>query len=210
MNSNNDTRRQADETKNRHHDLSGSSLVVSGSLEGGVVARGGRLEQARGCQRQVVGRKHLPGSSSADQPPSLHAPTSTDDAKCCRPAIGVMWRATFAKRGRWEESGLGGSALDPLVGALKEDKMDSSSPRYIAHAAATQAPRTSKIKQEWRTRPKDRETSVDEPKRIQVDEAPPHRQTSLTKTTDPLQGPPLPHAPPRPLLQSLAPKTRVA
>ena len=43
-----------------------------------------------------------------------------------------MRGATFAKRGRWEESGLGGSALDSLVGTLKEDKMDSSSLRHTA------------------------------------------------------------------------------
>ena len=38
------------ETKNIHHDLAGSS-AVGGSLERGAVARGGRLEQAHGCQR---------------------------------------------------------------------------------------------------------------------------------------------------------------
>ena len=158
--------------------------MVSGSLERGVVARGGRLEQARGCQRQVAGRKHLPGSSSADQPPSLHAPTSTDDVECCRPAISVMWRVTSAKRWQWAESTRQWLGVRPIR-RTQMGQRDSSAPRYIAHAAATQAPRTSKIKQEWRTCPKDRETSVDEPKRIQVDEAPPHRQTSLTKTTDP-------------------------
>ena len=96
--------------------------MVSGSLVRGAVARGGRLGQARGDLRQVAGRKHLPGSSSADQPPSLHAPTLTDDAKCCRPAIGAMRRVTFAKRGRWAESGLSGSTLDQLVGAFKKTR----------------------------------------------------------------------------------------
>ena len=163
--------------------------MISGSLVRGAVARGGRLGQARGCQRQVAGRKHLPGSSSADldQPPSLHAPTSTDDVECCRPAISVMWRVTSAKRWQWAESKRQWLGVRSISRRTQMGQRGSSAPRYIAHAAATQAPRTSKIKQEWRTRPKDRETIVDEPKRIQVDEAPPHRQTSLTKTTDPLR-----------------------
>ena len=103
--------------------------MISGSLERGVVAPGGRLEQARGCQRQVAVGSTCLGSSSAGQPSALDTPASTDD-------VGIgdarMRGVTFAKRGRWEESGLGGSALDPLVGALKEDKMDSSSPRHTA------------------------------------------------------------------------------
>ena len=149
--------------------------MVSGSLVRGVVARGGRLGQARGCQRQVAGRKHLPGSSSADQPPSPHAPTSTDDVECCRPAMSAMWRVTSAKRWQWAESTRQWLGVRSISRRTQMGQRDSSAPRYIAHAAATQAPRTSKIKQEWRTRPKDRETSVDEPKRIQVGEAPPHR-----------------------------------
>jgi len=150
------------------------------------------------------------GSSSADQPPSLHAPTSTDDVECCRPVMSAMWRVTSAKRWQWADSTRQWLGVRSISRRTKMGQRDSSAPRYIAHTAATQAPRTSKIKQEWRTRPKDGQTSVDEQKRIQVDEAPSHRQTSLTKTTDPLHGPPLPQAPPRPLLQSLAPKTRVA
>ena len=66
------------QTKNRHHDLAGSS-AVGGALERGVVARGGRLEQARGCQRQVAVGSTCPGSSAADQPAPPHAPASTSD-----------------------------------------------------------------------------------------------------------------------------------
>ena len=39
------------ETKNSHHDLDSSRALVSGSLERGAVARGGRLGQARGGGR---------------------------------------------------------------------------------------------------------------------------------------------------------------
>ena len=77
------------------------------------------------------------GSSSADQPPAHNAPASTDDVRA-ETGDDAMLRATSAKRGRWAESGLSGSALDPLVGALKEDKMDSSAPRRTAHIVATQ------------------------------------------------------------------------
>ena len=39
------------QTKNIHHDLDSSRALVSGSLERGAVARGGRLGQARGGGR---------------------------------------------------------------------------------------------------------------------------------------------------------------
>ena len=131
------------QTKNIHHGLSGSSLVVSGSLERGVVARGGRLEQARGDQQQGAREESTClGSSSADQPPALHAPALTNEVKCCRPATSVMWRVTSAKRARWAESGLAWLGRDRSVGVLKKDKKDSSAPRYNTHIAATQAPRT--------------------------------------------------------------------
>ena len=60
--------------------------------------------------------------------------------RSCRPTMRTTPRATSAKRRRWAESGLSGSALDPSVGALKEDKMDSSAPRRTAHIVATQRP----------------------------------------------------------------------
>ena len=128
--------------KNKHHDPAGSS-VVGGLLERGVVARGGRLGQARGGQRQIAREESTClGSSSADQPPALHAPALTNEVKCCRSATSVMWRVTSAKRTRWAESGLAWLGRDRSVGVLKKDKKDSSAPRYTTHIAATQAPRT--------------------------------------------------------------------
>ena len=98
-------------------------MGARGQLGRGAVARGGRLGQARGDQRQGArGESTCLGSSSAGQPPSLHAPTSTDDVKCCRPAMSVMWRVTSAKRCSGQSPRVSGSVLDRLVGALKWDK----------------------------------------------------------------------------------------
>ena len=139
-------------TKDIHHDQARLS-AVGGSLESGAVARGGRLEQpeARGCQRQVAVVSTCLGSSSAEQPPSLHAPTLTDDAKCCKPTMGAMRRATSAKRGRWAESGLGGSTLDQLVGAFKKIRWIAPPLKTPCTSRGARHHAQSKIKFEWRT-----------------------------------------------------------
>ena len=111
---------QNKETKNRHHDLAGSS-AVGGSLERGVVARGGRLEQARGGQRQIAREESAClGSLPAVQAPAPHAPALTDDVMCWTLAKYLERRVTSAKRGRWAESKMLWLGGDQLVGALKK------------------------------------------------------------------------------------------
>ena len=109
----------------------------------GAVARGGRLGQARGdlWQRELEGRKPALGPRQQINLlllTLLLRRTMLINYKCCRPAVRVMRRVTFAKRWQWAESGLLWLGRDQLVGVLKEGKIDSSAPRCTAHIAATQ------------------------------------------------------------------------
>ena len=118
---------------------------------------------------------------SADQPPSLHAPTLTDDAKCCKPTMGAMRRVTSAKRGQWAESKRQWLDVRPISWRVQMGQRDSSAPQDTVHIAAAQdtshRPRSSSSG----VRTKAGEPSADELTGTQVGEAPPHRHKQHLK-----------------------------
>ena len=153
-----------------------------------MVARGGRLGQARGGQRQIAREESTcHGSLSAVQAPAPHAPALTDDVMCWTLAKYLERRVTSAKRGRWAESKMLWLGGDQLVGALKKAGWIAPPLDAPRRSSAHSCIATSKVRLEL-LRTKDEDSSetrqADGDPRRGGSEAPPPRQTTIKTTTD--------------------------